>query len=124
MIEQRIGQSFAFLRDVLANPWLVEKIRSGASLRHRDVVLDEAPFVVHLTAYQAPSMANWTAMVAGVDDELAWRRQRVPDWPVHRWGRLCTRVDAVGETAAAALDALEAKILRTTTEDAAALHDR
>jgi hypothetical protein len=80
---------------------------------------------VHLTAYQAPAMATWTALVTGVDEEAAaWRWPARRGWPMSLWGRKRARINAVGETAAAALDALEAKLRHTTTEDEAAIRDR
>jgi hypothetical protein len=122
LINQRIGQGFAFLRDVLINPSLVEKIPSGATLRHRDVALDQAHIDVHLTAYQAPAMASWTALVTGVDGSTPPVLRR--SWPLNHWGWKHVTLDAAGETVVAALDSLEAKLRNTTTEDQRSFRDR
>jgi len=111
LIDQRIGQTFAFLRDVLANPAVVEKIPSGATLRHRDVALDREQVVVRLTAYQAPPMPAWAATITGA---TGGRRRwgHVTTWHIPRPNGQRMRFEAVGETADAALDALETQVRR------------
>lgn len=119
-IDRRIGQTFAFLRDVLAHPSLVEKIPSGANLRHRDVALDREHVVVRLTAFQAPTMATWAAIVTGVDgasqratsNPNTWHMHDARGWHVHPGRGQRVVVDAEGETSEAALDALEARVRR------------
>lgn len=101
VIDQRIGQSFAFLRDVLADPALIERIPTGATLRHRDVVLPADHAVVRLTAYQTPAMATWSALVTGSTD-----------------ARRAEAVIATSESAEAALDALEAELRRAIPVEA------
>jgi hypothetical protein len=98
-VDRRIEQTFAFLRDVLANPSLVEKIPSGATLRHRDVVLGQTPVVVHLTAYRTPAMPAWAATITGAKGS-----------PVRRSNGQRLRLEAVGDSGDAALDALEAQV--------------
>ena len=119
VIDQRIGQTFAFLRDVLANPALVEKIPTGATLRHRDMALDGVSVVVRLTAYRTPAMATWSAIVSGVDGTPPqwaqagrWHMHDPYAWHVHLPNKKRITFDATGETPDAALDALEAEVRR------------
>ena len=65
VIDQRIEQGFAFLRDALDRPELLTEIPDGATLRFRDVALDREQGVVRLTAYQAPGMPGWAATITG-----------------------------------------------------------
>ena len=117
LIDQRIGQTFAFLRDVLANPSLMEKIPSGATLRHRDVALDQEQVVVHLTAYQAPAMPAWAATITGTTSGPQ-RWKDITTWHNHRPNGQRMRFEAVGETADAALDALETQVRRAAEAEA------
>ncbi len=117
LIDQRIGQTFTFPRDVLANPALVEKIPSGATLRHRDVSLDRDQVVVPLTAYQAPAMASWAAIVTGVDGapsrwakSATWHRHDARGWHAHPSRGQRVGFDVERETSEAALDDLETQV--------------
>jgi hypothetical protein len=57
-IDQRIGQSFAFMRDVLDDPSLLDEIPSGSTLAFRDIVLLRD--YVRLTVFRpATSTADW-----------------------------------------------------------------
>jgi hypothetical protein len=101
MIDQRLGQAFAFLRDVLDNPGVLEEIPDGAMLRHRDVVLPETGVYVRLTAYRTEGAPHWSATVTGISVNGA----HAPALPVIQVG---------GTTPEAAFDALETALLRLT----------
>jgi hypothetical protein len=110
VIDQRIGQGFAFLRDVIDDPTVVEAIPTGASLRFRDVAIAQGQVrvQVRLTAYRAPEDRRWGARVTGFTSEF------VP-WASAFVDRLARdsagfAVDATRGTAEAALDALEAEL--------------
>jgi hypothetical protein len=100
LIDQRIGQTFAFLHDVIDAPTLLEQIPDGAILRFRDVTLERAQLRVRLTAYRAPAMPTWAATVTGFtadDTKIEVGDQLVP-------------TSVTGATPEAALDALEAEL--------------
>jgi hypothetical protein len=117
LIDQRIGQAFAFLRDVLSNPSLVEKIPSGATLRHRDVALEREHVVVRLTAFLAPEMPAGAATITGATGGPQ-RWGDITTWHVHRPNGQRMRFEAVGETADGALDALETQLRRAVEVEA------
>jgi hypothetical protein len=114
VIDQRIGQGFAFLRDVLVGPSIMDEIPSGSTLAYHDVAIGQRE--VRLTAFCAPDSAGWGVRVTGQTglqrDALAflWALQ-----PVLR--------DVTWETAAAAFAALEAALQRVTPEQASAASD-
>jgi hypothetical protein len=61
-IDQRIGQSFAFMRDVLDDPSLLDEIPSGSTLAFRDIVLLRD--YVRLTVFRpATSTAKWKILM-------------------------------------------------------------
>ena len=116
VIDARLSQSFAFLRDVLANPSLVKIIPAGSLLRHRDVVLGHALVSVRLTAYKSPAQDTWSATIAGFGGTTAQamrgaeRDSRsvvgMPEPPRKHF------FVSHRKTAEAALDELEAKLRR------------
>lgn len=100
-IEKRIGQTFAFVRDVIDDPHTLEDIPSGSRLVFRDVVIQQTH--IRLTAYPANDHGeHWMARVTGPAMLAAEGRQ----WP-----------PPSGESAAAALDALEAKLRAANPPD-------
>lgn len=101
MVDQRLGQAFTFLRDVLDHPGILEEIPDGAMLRHRDVVLPESGVQVRLTAYQAQGAPQWSATVTGISVNGA-HEPALPD----------LRVD--GATPEAAFEALVARLAQVT----------
>ena len=116
VIDARLGQGFAFLRDVLANPSLVKIIPAGSLLRHRDVVFGHALVSVRLTAYKPPAQDTWSAAIVGFGGRTA-QAMRTADHDsrsvigtrgVARQHFLVSH----GKTAEAALDALEAELRR------------
>jgi hypothetical protein len=117
VIDQRIEQGFAFLRDVMDRPELLTEIPDGATLRFRDVALDREHVVVHLTAYQAPAMPAWAATITGATGG-PHRWGHVSTWHIHRPNGQQMRFEAVGETADGALDALETQLRRAAEVEA------
>jgi hypothetical protein len=111
-IEKRIGQTFDFVRDMIDDPLALELIPNGSSLTFRDVVIQQTR--VRLTAYPANDQTGyWIARVTG-PAQLAiegrnWRSQIETEGVAGKWGSPPTSPER-GETAAAALDALEAKL--------------
>jgi hypothetical protein len=111
VIDQRIGQGFAFLRDVLAAPSIVDEIPSGSTLAYHDVAIGQGE--VRLTAFHAPDSDRWGVRVTGQTglqrDALAflWALQ-----PVLR--------DVTWETAVVAFASLEAALQRVTQEQSSA----
>lgn len=110
-IDVRLDQAFAFFRDVLDNPALLEEIPGGSTLRFSDVMIGEAAF--RLTAYpdDGPNWA-WTAKVTGPADKAVIGRERAN---ASRFGAEETRDSTAthvghGHTAEEALAALEEKL--------------
>ncbi len=110
-IDLRLDQAFAFFRDVLDNPALLEEIPGGSALRFTDVVIGDAAF--RLTAYpdDGPNWA-WTAKVTGPADKALIGRERADAsrfGTEEKRGSTSTPVGH-GHTAEEALSALEAKL--------------
>lgn len=100
LIDQRIGQSFDFLGDLIDDPRLLDAIPDGSRLAFRDVVL--GGFLVRLTAYRPPDARDqWTALVTG--GRGADSRDQTESAPK-------PGASATGKTAALALDALESDL--------------
>lgn len=111
-IEKRIGQTFNFVRDMIDDPRTLEEIPDGSRLAFRDVVIQQTR--VRLTAYPANDQTGyWIARVTGPAPLAAEGRNWRP--PLERQDMASKRGSPPtsperGETAAAALDALEAKL--------------
>src|SRR4029079_4972545 len=101
VIDQRLGQAFAFLRDVLDHPCVLEQIPDGTMLRHRDVVLPESGVQVRLTAYRTQGATHWIATVTGIGVKGV-EKPALPDLQVG------------GATSEDAFAALETELLRAT----------
>jgi hypothetical protein len=121
VINARLGQDLAFLREVLDNPLLVKIIPPGSVVRHREVGLDHDRVSVRLTAYKSPAEDTWSATIAGFGGRTAramWTadhdRRSVTHGlqPTHQHLFVSNR-----ETAKAALDALEADLRRAFEVD-------
>jgi hypothetical protein len=110
-IDTRLGQGFAFLRDVLADPSLVDEIPSGATLSYRDVAIGQGE--VRLTAFRAPDSVRWAVRVSG-------QRGVQRDTQAFLWALQPVLRDVTWETAEAAFAALEAALQRVTREHASA----
>jgi hypothetical protein len=113
-ITERIGQSFNFVRDAIANPRMLEEIPNGSKLRFRDILCDGQG--VRLTAYLPnESDAQWDARVSGpVTDAIPERSLTAKHQPP--WFHEGRYLNVAGyDTAEAALDALEAAISSTET---------
>ena len=111
-IDKRIAQAFDFMRDVIDDPRTLEEIPDGSRLAFRDVVIQQTR--VRLTAYAAKdSPGYWIARVTGpallAAEGRSWRPPIETRGMAGKWGRPPTSPER-GETAAAALDALEAKL--------------
>ena len=110
-IDHRIGQGFAFLRDVLADPSIVDEIPSGSTLAYRNVAIGQGE--VRLTAFHAPDSVGWGLRVSGQSglqrDALAFLWALQPVLQGVTW-----------ETTAAAFAALEAALQRVIQEYASA----
>jgi hypothetical protein len=117
LIDERLGQAFAFLRDVLDNPAITAAIPTGSTLRHREIEIEDRRY--RLTAYRTPRMRQWAARLtagpepadAGAPDGVEFR---LPAWDER------PASPARGETAEAALDVLEGKLRRATARMALA----
>jgi hypothetical protein len=100
-IDQRLGQAFDFLRDVIDDPDILENLPDGSQLAFRDEEIDG--YHLRLTAAcRVNTDREWTARVTG----LAEIPEASPEPHLH------LALDAVGtgETAEAAFDALVARI--------------
>jgi hypothetical protein len=111
VIDQRIGQGFAFLRDVLASPAILDEIPSGSTLAYRDVAMGQGE--VRLTAFRAPDSAGWGVRVSG---QSGLERDAL----VFLWALQPVLRDVTWETVAAAFASLEAALHRVTPEQASA----
>jgi len=111
-ITERIGQTFDFVRDAIANPRMLEEIPNGSTLGFRDILIEDQH--VRLTAYRPKQPdAQWDARVSGpvVDTSPGQSIETGRQLPWVATGRYPTV--AGYETAEAALDALEAAISAT-----------
>lgn len=110
-IELRLDQAFAFFRDVVDDPAILEEIPGGSTLRFRDVTLGEE--MIRLTAYpDAGPTWSWTARVTGPAKWAVEGRKpaRVrPDNAEGTWERAEAHPEH-GHTAEDALSALEEKL--------------
>ena len=111
-VDRRLKQAFAFMRDVVANPLLLDEIPSGSTLVNRDVMFQGTQ--LRLTAHQSPNQSGeWTARVSGPPEIAEASRQWAPPSETRgmagKWGSPPTYPER-GPTAAAALDALEEKL--------------
>jgi hypothetical protein len=111
LIDHRIGQSFEFLGDVIAEPRLLDAIPDGSKLAFRDVTICGDQF--RLTAFQAPEAGgHWGALVTGhtqvesqVGTSTCSAKDRVKSAPVDDLPDIQFR-----KSAQSALDALEAEL--------------
>ena len=63
-ITERIGETFAFMRDVLDDPAILEEIPDGAEIELRNVTIGEHGY--HIVAYRAESNPErWLARTTG-----------------------------------------------------------
>lgn len=111
MIDHRLDQAFAFIRDVIDDPVILEEIPDGSQLRFLDVTIGEV--VVRLTAYpEAGPSWSWTARITGPARWAAEGRKPVNVLPgatgVTRKGSAAH--PAHGHTAEEALAALEEQL--------------
>lgn len=113
-IDQRMGQAFDFLRDVLADPTILDDIPGGATLRFSEVTIGETTF--HLTAFPDEGAEffspRWTARVTAPAEWAAAGRAPVGH-PLNgaggKWGSPPTHPET-GRTAEDALRNLEHKL--------------
>jgi hypothetical protein len=111
-IDERLGQAFAFVRDMIDAPEVLEAIPHGGTLYFRDISWLGEP--LRLTAHPAPDHPDlWTARVTGPAQLVVASRRWAP--PTRSRGLARRRASQpldpeTAPTADAALDALEAKL--------------
>ena len=111
-IDQRLGQAFAFMRDMIDAPAVLDEIPDGTRLFFRDVVWQGQQ--LRLTAHPSSERPGWwTARITG-PAEIALRSMRWAPPPGSRgqagkWGSPPTFPESA-PTIDAALDALEEKL--------------
>ncbi len=73
VIDRNLALGFAFLRDVLHRPEIVNEIPSGSRLAHRDIHLPSFDATVRLTAFRPRRSQRWGVRVTGIGEpgELA-----------------------------------------------------
>lgn len=111
LIDQRIGQLFDFLGDVIDDPLLLDAIPSGSTLAFRDVEI--RGFRFRLTAYQAPGARDqWSALVTGYTKAGFGNEPETQPVENHTNPPPVTRLPGVqtGKTAKSAMDALEGEL--------------
>ncbi len=111
LIDHRLDQAFAFIRDVIDDPVILEEIPGGSSLRFSDVTIGDVE--VRLTAYpdEGPSW-SWTACITGPVAWAAAGRNKVQSFAgeVGGEGDSPSSLPAHGNTAEEALLTLEEKL--------------
>ncbi|MBA2598794.1 MAG: hypothetical protein H0V00_19405 [Chloroflexia bacterium] len=111
LIDQRIGQTFDFLSDVIDDPKLLEAIPDGSKLAFRDITIRRYQF--RLTASRPRDPAErWTARVTGYTKPGARHGTNAGavENPMHPPHGIPLPEAQTGATAPAALDALEAEL--------------
>jgi hypothetical protein len=112
LIDQRIGQAFAFVHDVIAAPGILEEIPDGSELVFRDVAFRGVS--LRLTAHLSGLRPHhWTARVTGPAPVATESQRWTPRTDVGAKGGKWSTPATYPEQAAtpqAALDALEAKL--------------
>lgn len=112
LITKRMAQAFAFARDVIDAPRLLEDIPDGATLLFRDVEFQGEQ--VRLTAHSSPDRPGWwTARVTGPAQLATESRRWDPPTETRgmggKWSSPPTFPEQ-GPTPKDALDALEEKL--------------
>lgn len=112
LITKRMGQAFAFARDVIDAPSILDEIPDGSMLLFRDVEFQGEQ--VRLTAHPTSDRPGWwTARVTGPARIATESRRRDPPIETRRmdgkWSRPPLFPES-GPTAKDALDALEEKL--------------
>lgn len=112
LITKRMAQAFAFARDVVDTPSILDEIPTGSTLRFRDV--DMYGERAHLTAYPSSERPDWwTARVTGpaqlATESRQWEPPSKPRGMNRAWSSPPPFV-ARGPTAEDALDSLESKL--------------
>lgn len=119
-IRANIDRAFDFLADVYDDPSVLARVPDGSTLAFREI--DLRGHLYRLTAAQRKdTVEGWTAVISGY---TLTQGARLFERPVidgrstmHDLAAIVRTFRATGETAAAALDALETK-LRTAIEEA------
>lgn len=115
LIDQRIGQAFDFLADVIEDARLLDVVPDGSRLAFRDVAIGEFRF--RLAAYQAPDAGDgWSALVTGCHSASSEDGPKAHLPAATSLPRATEPVAfATGKTAVLALDALEAELRTLVT---------
>ena len=112
LITKRMAQAFAFARDVIDAPVLLEEIPDGATLRFRDIEFRGEQ--MRLTAHPSPDRPGWwAARVTGPATIAAASRRWEPPIETRGMGGKWSSPPLFpesGPTAKDALDALEEKL--------------
>jgi hypothetical protein len=81
VIDRNLALGFAFLRDVLHRPEIVDEIPSGSRLAHRALTLPPFELPVRLTAFRPRRSRRWGVRVTGIGEVGA----PPLDQPATRW---------------------------------------
>ena len=81
VIDRNLELGFAFLRDVLHRPEIVDEIPSGSRLAHRAIPLPPFDLAVRLTAFRPRRSRRWGVRVTGVGEP----GEPVRDHQAARW---------------------------------------
>ena len=68
VIDRNLALGFAFLRDVLHRPEIVNEIPSGSRLAHRDIHLPSFDTTARLTAFRPRRSRRWGVRVTGMGE--------------------------------------------------------
>jgi hypothetical protein len=67
-IDRNLALGFAFLRDVLHRPEIVDAIPSGSTLVYRAIPLPPFELTVRLTAFRPRRTRRWSVRVTGIGE--------------------------------------------------------
>jgi hypothetical protein len=120
LITKRMAQAFAFARDMIDTPALLEEIPDGSTLLFRDVVHHGEQ--IRLTAHPSPDRPDWwSARVTGPAQLAIESRRWIPPIETRGMGGKWSSPPSFpekGPTAKDALDALEEKLLESNRPQA------
>ena len=68
VIDRNLALGFAFLRDVLHRPEIVDEIPNGSTLAYRAISLSQFDLTVRLTAFHPRRSRRWGVRVTGIGE--------------------------------------------------------